>query len=327
MKWVTVNDMYKCSKGNDFPLLSEFTGDFWSDYVSNYLRYDKLFNRMFTSFRYYMQDPVSMCDELTDEHIEEITRDFSYEVFNHLLVNSKKYSELYRVNVVDDDDFSVVDNYNVIETLERETSKSDSNVLGQRLDSESEILGAKINTISETIGAKSESESEQLGSRQDSNSQTLGSRTDSNETTVGDQTNVGTNTIAVFNSIGFENDTEFTDSLVERTDSSETTIGQQINSNTNTIGPQSNSKTIQHGQQINETETELGQQAYSRNFTKGSQTDTYTGSGTEEYTLTRRGNIGVKTASQVMAEHADLWSKWEFYSYIFKEICADLLLI
>ena len=45
------------------------------------------------------------------------------------------------------------------------------------------------------------------------------------------------------------------------------------------------------------------------------------------YTLTRKGNIGVRTVTEILTQHKDMWSVWEFYTYIFKEICAELLLI
>lgn len=305
MKWVTVDDMYTYSKGINSPLLSNYDAVFWQDYTDNFARYDSLFRRMFNSFRYFMQKPLNRCETITEEHIEEITQDFTYEVYNHLMVNAKKYSELFRVNVIDDDGYSIIDNYNVTETLEKETTKTDNDVYGTRTDE-----------TTDTIGAKTDTETEQLGQRQDSTTQAIGGRTDSNETVTGEQLNVGTNTIAGFNSVGFENDTEVSDNLGERTDTSETIIGAQNNTGTNTIGSQSNSRSTQYG---SHTDT--------KDFIKGSQTDTHTGSGTEEYTLTKKGNIGVKTATEIMAEHTEFWSMWEFYSYIFKEICSELLLI
>lgn len=61
--------------------------------------------------------------------------------------------------------------------------------------------------------------------------------------------------------------------------------------------------------------------------TKGSQSDTLNNTGTEDYTLTRRGNIGVQTGTEMLEKHNRYWDKYKFYEYIFACICADLLLV
>lgn len=261
MKWVTVNEMYIYSKGNNIPLLSNYDASFWNDYTNNYTRYDKMFMRMFMSFRYFMQKPLHRCETMTAEHIEEITREFQDDVYSHLAANSKKYAELYRVNVVDDESFSIVDNYNITENMDKETTQNDEDTFNQHTDSTSDTIGA---------------------------------RQDSNQTTLGAQNNVSTDTVAGFNSTGFENSNQVSDNIGTRSDTSQTNVGQQ-----------SNTSSTEYGQRRNE----------------------HDGSGTEQYTLTRKGNIGIRTADEVMEKHTEFWSKWEFYTFIFKEICAELLLI
>ena len=259
MKWVTVANMYNQLE-QDEKLLSSFDADFWTEYNENHAIYDRRFKRMFSSFRFFEQIPVEF-REPTIAEIEAVKDSFIEAVYEHLLINSKKYSELYRINVVPDTDYSIIDNYNVVETMDKDTSKTDSDTYGNHTDTEEE---------------------------------TVGSREDTNTTTIGEQNNTATNTVAGFNSEDFENDRQVDDSIGERTDESTTNIGQQ-----------SNSLTKQYG----------------------SRSDSHTGSGTADYVLTKKGNIGVKTATEVMNEHRQFWNIWEFYSYIFKEICADLLLI
>ena len=157
--------------------------------------------------------------------------------------------------------YSITDNYNVTERMQKETNNSGSDTYGERTD-----------TTNETSGA----------------------RKDTNTTQVGSQSNIGTDTIAGFNSSGFENDSKVVDEIGERTDTSETNIGQQNNI---------------------------------INFDKGLQNDTHSRTGTEDYTLTRVGNIGVKTVTEVIKEHSDYWTTYDFYTLIFKEICSELLLI
>ena len=276
----TVDDMYQYSKTEGSMLLSSFGSDnegfhFWDEYRLKHRRYDKLFNRMFNSFKYFMQKP--------DQTIAEITEDFIDEVYNHLMVNAKKYEELYRVNVLNDENYSIVDNYNITETLEKETTKEDTDVYGEREDADSK-----------TIGAKETGVTTQYGQITSQGSFTKGSQSDSH---VDD--------IAGFNSATYAKDTSKSDTYGSRQDSSSDTVSAHSDSET----------------------TNEGAQTVGDAFTKGEQTDTHNGSLSEEYTLTRKGNIGVRTITEVLQYHQEFWTTYEFYTLIFKEICAELLLI
>ena len=245
MKWVQVKEMYRYANDNNIPLLSDFASNnenilFWNEYRENYSRYDKTFRRYYNSFRYFMQEPLALRydEEIPIEHIQEITLDFIDEVYNHLMINAKKYEELYRVNVLSNENYSIVDNYNIVETMNKEINRD--------------------------------------------NTDTYGTRTDTTNDDIGARTDTSTDTIAGFNSSDFQN-------------SDKTTLVTGIQEN-------------------------------SRDFVKGSQTDSHLGIDTETSTFTRKGNIGVKTVSEMIEEHKEVWETWEFYSYIFKEICAELLL-
>ncbi len=275
MKPQTVCDMYKYSSAEGTRLLSDYGSEFWKDYVDNFQRYDNAFYRMFRSFWYFMQEP--------DDDIQKVTTDFTNDVYNHLLINDKKYSELYRVHVIADKDYSITDNYNVIEQMERETTDNDKNTLGERTDKNTD----------------------NFGKRTDNTTTDIGERTDNMTTEIGEQVNTDTNTIAGFNSDSFENDNQLTANLGNRTDNSTTTTGSRSDSSTATTGEQTNNSTYERGGQVNNHE----------------------GTGTENYKLTRVGNIGVTTITEVIRQHTDFWSKWDFYNMIFKEICAELLLV
>ena len=293
----TVNDMYNHTKIANTPLLSSYNAEFWADYVQNFVKYDKLFRRLYKSFWYF--------DQLYDDSISIVTTDFTDEVYNHLLVNTKKYSELYRINVVSDEDFSIVDNYNVTENMNRETEKNITDVFGQRNDSESDTIGARTDTKSESLGQRSDSKSETIGAREDNTNYTQGAQ--NNQTTVG---------IEGFNSSSFQDSDKTTDS-----------IGQRIDSNTSTVGSQSNSESSTIGAQSNSSSSTIGSQTNAKSFTKGSQSDNHSDEGTETYTLTRRGNIGVKTSQEVMKEQKYFWTPYEFYTYIFRDIARELLMV
>ena len=236
---IRIGDVYKKNRADNTMMLSNFTGDqdadFWAEYRTNYTRYDSVFNRMFNSFFYFMQ--------LEDDSVDEVSDQFRTEVYNHLLMNKKKYEELYRVQVIPDDDYSLINNYDMQEIMDKDVSDDQDNT---------------------------------YGSRQDSGSFTKGSRTDSSTTT---------GKVAPYDSETFANNSE---------DSVSSTEGQQLDSSSST---------------------------------KGQQIDDLNRTYTEDYTLHRVGNIGVQTVTDMLQKHVKMWSIWEFYEYIFKEISKDLLLL
>ena len=251
-------DIYKYYRSQNTKMLSNFqpsevNDDFWADYRTNYARYDAVFNRMFNSFWYFLQDRQGT--------IAEVAADFTQAVYDHLMINEKKYSELYRIEVIPDEDYSLTNNYNITEVMDKDITDNNDNTYGQRIDS---------------------------------GSFTEGSRSDSASNTLGSQTTTVTDGIAPYDSDVFSNNKE-----------SETVAGSRQDSSSFTKGSQSDSSSNTKGQQI-----------YDLNRTY-----------TEDYTLTREGNIGVQTATDMIDKHKKFWSLWAFYEYIFKEISKDLLLI
>lgn len=226
----TVNDMYKYASANNMMLLSNFDASFWQDYMSNHTRYDKLFRRLYYNFRYFMQE----CD--TDlEDIADITTEFIDDVYNHLMANKKKYDELYRIHVISDEEYSITDNYHITETMDRDTTSTDDNVYGERIDTD--VRGSQSNTTESDVSP--------------------------------------------YDNENYFNEGKVSDTIGSRTDS----------------------------------------------LTKGQHTDALANVGTEDYTLTRRGNIGVQTGTEMLDKHNRYWDKYKFYEYIFACICADLLLV
>lgn len=59
----------------------------------------------------------------------------------------------------------------------------------------------------------------------------------------------------------------------------------------------------------------------------GAHDDTETAGGSDVVEFERRGNIGVMTVDDMLKKHKNFWMQWEFYDYIFSQICADLLMI
>ena len=232
---IRTGEVYKFNRAANTMMLSNFaTGDdddFWAEYRTNYDKYDAVFNRMFNSFWYFMQ--------LDDDTVDEVAAQFRADVYNHLLMNKKKYQELFRVQVIPDADYSLTNNYDMTETMDRDSTDNQDN--------------------------------------------TYGSRQDSGSTTYGEQTITGTHKVAPYDSSDFNND--------------------------------------------NQDVTVSGQRQDSTSDTKGQQIDDLNRTMTEDYTLHKVGNIGVQTVTDMLQKHIKLWSVWEFYEFIFKEISKELLLL
>lgn len=250
---IRISDIYKQNETSGTKMLSDFPADFWEDYRTNYTRYDKVFRRMFYSFYYFMQSP--------EESVVDVSNNFREDVYNHLLMNEKKYEELFRIQEIPDEDYSLTNNYDVTEHMEKDGSEENDNTYGQRLDS---------------------------------GSYTKGARQDGTTTNIGAQSNTKTESVSPYDSAEYANHTRTVDSLGAREDGVSFNEGQQLDSSSNT---------------------------------KGSQTDDLNKTYSEDYTLTRVGNIGVQTATDMIKKHKDFWDQWSFYEYIFKEICRELLLI
>lgn len=122
----TVKEMYEVTKVAGTPLLSNFNDTFWNDYIEHYTELDRYFARRYCSFRYFAQEE--------SDTVEVVTQNFTSSVYEHLLVNKKRYEELYRVQSVNDNDYMLLDNYNVNTSITKEGTGNGSIVSGERED-------------------------------------------------------------------------------------------------------------------------------------------------------------------------------------------------
>ena len=130
------------------------------------------------------------------------------------------------------------------------------------------------------------------GQRSDSSSETSGQRSDSSSETYGQRSDTTTDQIMAFNSADFVDNAKTTFIKGSETDSTSYTKGQQIDSSS---------------------------------FTKGQQTDTQDIDETSGHTITVTG--AKENQSKNMQDYVDSWSRYEFYSYIFRKISEELLLV
>ena len=299
IEFVTVNQMYKLSQLRNRPLLSDYTAEFWNEYLQNFARYDRVFNRLYRNFYYFNQEANSTAELVQPE--------FTEDVYGLLLTNHKKYSELYRIHVVDDNIYSIIDNYDVTETREGESAKTITDSYGQKIQS---MLGS--NDLTDVYGQKVDSLQESKGL-----TDVYGQKVTSGEAVTGSQNNTAVDKVAPYDSENFANENRNETSLGQRSDTSTTTENTYTDthnittSSSNTRG----SYTDTHNTDIDNTVTQSAHE------------DTHEHEGTDSYTLRRKGNIGVQTQAEVMEKHERFWKGFNFYKIIFDDICKELLLI
>ena len=98
------------------------------------------------------------------------------------------------------------------------------------------------------------------------------------------------------------------------------TVGQYTDTTSTNVADASTLKVASQDQTSEHTDT-LGQ----RVDTDGERTDTYD---SKEWTLTRRGNIGVQTAGDILRIHTQYWTEtYKFFSLIFDDIAKQLLMV
>ena len=125
IKLVTVQEIYKQAQSKQEPLLSRCSSSFWLPYLSQYEIYDKTFLNMYRTFKYAYYGESG-----TDEYTE-----FAESVKSVLLMYNKKYEELLRMENIDDELYNILDNYDVTETLTRDTKNDSTENIGERNDS------------------------------------------------------------------------------------------------------------------------------------------------------------------------------------------------
>lgn len=149
----TIKDIQKYCSEHNVKMLSDYTADFWAGYKANYLRFDRLFMKRFSSWFPF--------DQEYSEGVSAIQQDFTADVYAHLMANDKRYSELWRVNVIPDDDaYSLTNNVDYTESYEEDNSRDVTFNKGAQIDTEdlSKTKGQQIDTedLSKTYGAQSE---------------------------------------------------------------------------------------------------------------------------------------------------------------------------
>lgn len=301
----TVKEMYRYSRDNDLKLLSDFDAAFWEEYKLNHARYDKVFSRLYSSFYYIHQEE--------DFTIDVVQSEFSEDVYNFLLINRKKYEELYRIYNISDDDYKFDNNFSVRTTYSKNSAGSGTFNYGGKTDSVS---------VTETLGAREDStnSSQNNSERTDSYSDTIGAGKTTVSNKTGKQDNSHVNTVATYNDEDFYNKEKSSDLLGERVDESTENITERSNSGEKVTGSESveTSSTFSKGSQSNSNSSITEKSSY---------VDSTSNSSNENYTMEKSGLIGNKTSTSLIKEHENYWKLYEFYNRIFSDICSEFLCI
>lgn len=116
-----VKDLYTQAQTSDTELLSAYIPslvpeeDFWKEYRDNYNFFDRYFMKKYSSLIPFDQDK--------DKTLSQILTEWRTDVYSLLLANKKRYTELFRVNSIPDDDaYSLVNNVDYTETTERDVT-------------------------------------------------------------------------------------------------------------------------------------------------------------------------------------------------------------
>lgn len=133
MNLKSMYDYFLTTAHKDEPFLTSNDYNWWADYVSNHLNYDRFFVRMYSSFEYYGQTDIPDYF-LTNELIEKAIDDFRADVSVLLMMNAEKYRQLFRVLSIPDAENELFENVNGTTTTTTTYGKTTTRANTERSD-------------------------------------------------------------------------------------------------------------------------------------------------------------------------------------------------
>lgn len=180
----TIQNLYEKNKETPLsPFLTDYDALFWSVYKENHNYFDNYFKTRYKSFIFFDQEEY--------ENVDDVLTRFKTIVYSHLLLNDKRYSELFRVQIVpDDESYSITENYYMSETYNENRDNQGTSMSGQRTDVNNFEQGnqklTNLNSVSafnsSNLNSKDKAESE-TGTRNDRTEFTQGGQEFTNHTT------------------------------------------------------------------------------------------------------------------------------------------------
>lgn len=106
-----IKDIAAYYKDENKPMLSTHDSDFWKPYRDNFAYFDRFFMKRFRSWF-----PMDQEGDL-----EEVSKDFTFDVKAWLMINDKRYTELFRIESIPDNDaYSLTNNVDYTEITQRD---------------------------------------------------------------------------------------------------------------------------------------------------------------------------------------------------------------
>ena len=312
VKIFNIKDIWQYAKDHNVKMLSEYPADCWAAYRANHERFDRYFMKKFTSWFPIEQD--------YSEGVESIQQDFAYDVYAHRMANDKRYSELYRVNVIQDDTaYSLTNNVDYTETTSRTVDRDVEFNKGSQTNTEdnSRTKGQQTDTEdnSRTKGQQTDTED---------NSRTKGSETITEDNSIeygAHETDLTKSTSAFNESTFTATDKEVTESLTH-TDNEDKSRTEGSRTDTEDLSTTYGSRT--DTEDLSRTEgSRTDTEDLSR--TEGTRKDTTADDTQEDITVHKVGNMGVQTVDDMLKKHWDNWTLFDFYGLIFDDIAKILL--
>lgn len=135
-----IEELYKTAKQSNVALLPVNTNfSWWEEYENNASIYDRYILDTFRNFYYWVV--------FNGSTPAEVLADFKEAITSFLTINQKRYSELYRLHVLPDSAYDIVNNYSVMENSTRTITE------GTRTDSDTAELGSREDTGENKISA------------------------------------------------------------------------------------------------------------------------------------------------------------------------------
>ena len=178
----TVKELFKIAQTEEATLFPEFDSEWWTGIynIETGKDIDLLFTRYYASYEFY-----SALEDLFDEYTDHnALSDFKQAVYTLFMKNDKKYTELYRIHTIPDDEaYALTNNYDMHETYSGSNSMNGSAITGQRTDVTYDNIGSQNSSnLDKITGWDSGSEN-----TRDSSNASVGSREDTHQFTKGQE--------------------------------------------------------------------------------------------------------------------------------------------
>lgn len=178
----TVKELLKIAIDKEETLFPEFDSDWWTGIYNSDTSedIDILFTRYYANYEFY-----SSIEDLFDEYTDnEALLDFRRAVYALFMKNDKKYTELYRIHTIPDNEaYELTNNYDMHETYSGSNSLAGSSITGQRTDVTIDQMGEQeMSNLNKVTGYNSSAEN-----TNDSSNSATGSREDTHQFTKGQE--------------------------------------------------------------------------------------------------------------------------------------------